>query len=224
METMHAAGRRNLPPVPRPSAERTGSTPEPAGPVLVAERPAPRTSSGIADADLAETGRFEPYVDDAETGRFEPIPAASPDTAADEPSDDGDRLRPPEGGSVTVVDPPAVAEDDLAQRFVARLRSAAVDFAEAAGAESAVVREAVPPARHRRSRCRVVLRYADGAETDLTFLGPVERPGRAALRAFDAEITRWLASGQRREAAWLVRDPDAADGIAVDVTAWSAAA
>ena len=47
---------------------------------------------------------------------------------------------------------------DDAQRFVTGLRSAATEFAAAAGAESAVVREAVPPARHRRSRCRVVLR------------------------------------------------------------------
>lgn len=115
------------------------------------------------------------------------------------------------------------AEPDAAQAFVARLRSAAADFAAAAGAESAVVREAVPPARHRRSRCRVVLRYADGAESDLTFLGAVGIPGRQARLGFDRQIQRWLGAGQLREASWLVADPDAPDGIAVDVSAWLAA-
>jgi hypothetical protein len=106
---------------------------------------------------------------------------------------------------------------DAAQRFVARLRAAAAEFAVAAGAESAVVREAVPPARHRRSRCRLVLRYADGAESDLTFVGP---PGRPAHTMFAAAIGRWLRTGQRRRAEWLVADPDAPGGLAVDVAAW----
>src|SRR3954465_5172828 len=59
-----------------------------------------------------------------------------------------------------------------AQAFVARLRTAAALFATAAGARTAVVRGAVPPARHRRSRCRIMLRFPDGGEVDLTFLGP----------------------------------------------------
>lgn len=113
--------------------------------------------------------------------------------------------------------------DDAAQAFVARLRAAAPEFATAAGAQSAVVREAVPPARHRRSRCRVVLRYADGAEEDLTFLGPAGHPRRAAEPTFHASIQRWLGAGQRREDGWIVPDDDAPDGIAVDVTAWLAA-
>lgn len=112
--------------------------------------------------------------------------------------------------------------EDSAQQFVARLRGAARDFAAAAGAESAVVPEAVPPARHRRARCRVVLRHADGRETDLTFLGPVDRPV-AEGPAFDAAIRGWLGAGQDRSGAWLVPDADAPDGVAVDLTAWLAA-
>jgi hypothetical protein len=112
---------------------------------------------------------------------------------------------------------------DPAQEFVARLRGAAPQFAAAAGAQSAVVREAVPPARHRRSRCRMVLRYADGNEADLTFLGPAGRPGRETHTGFDSSIQRWLGMGQQREAAWLVPDEDAPDGVAVDVSAWVAA-
>jgi hypothetical protein len=113
---------------------------------------------------------------------------------------------------------------DDAQRFVARLRGAATEFAAAAGAESAVVREAVPPARHRRSRCRVVLRAADGRETDVTFLGAVGRPSAGAQPEFDLDITRWLSTGQVRDAAWLVPDSDAADGVAVDLSAWRSVA
>ena len=154
METMHAAGRRTLPPVPRVSRART------------------------ADA--------------------EPAPGAPP-------------VAPP--------DPDA----DGAQRFVARLRAAAADFAAAAGADSAVVPEAVPPARHRRARCRVVLRYADDTEVDLTFLGPAGEPGSPSRHGFDRQIRRWLGAGQIRDDAWLVQDPDAPDGVAVDVSAWLAA-
>jgi hypothetical protein len=113
-------------------------------------------------------------------------------------------------------------QQDAAQQFVARLRSAAADFATAAGAESAVVREAVPPARHRRSRCRVVLRYPDGGESDMTFLGPVGAAGSHSQLDFDTGIKRWLGAGQGREGAWLVPDPDAPDGVAVDVSAWLA--
>ena len=113
------------------------------------------------------------------------------------------------------------ADVDPAQDFVSRLRGAAAEFAAAAGAQSAVVREAVPPARHRRSRCRVVLRYAAGNEADLTFLGPVGRPGPATHSGFDSSIQRWLGTGQQRADAWLVPDDDAPDGVAVDVTAWA---
>lgn len=112
--------------------------------------------------------------------------------------------------------------DDSGQAFVARLRAAAPEFAAAGGAQHAVVREAVPPARHRRARCRVVLRYADGNERDLTFLGPAGHPGAGADLRFDAAIRRWLAAGQQREGGWIVPDDDAPDGAAVDVTAWLA--
>ncbi|MGY1826835.1 MULTISPECIES: hypothetical protein [unclassified Blastococcus] len=152
METMHAAGRRTLPPVPRTAAE---------------------TSPPVVHLTMAAPAPLD-----------------------------------------------ALARLDEGQAFVARLRSAATAFADAAGAESAVVREVVPPARHRRSRCRVVFRYADGAETDLTLLGERRRSGTSAADGFDAEITRWLADGQRRDPAWLVADDEAPDGVAVDVTAW----
>ena len=112
---------------------------------------------------------------------------------------------------------------DAAQQFVARLRAAAADFAAAAGAESAVVPEAVPPARHRRARCRVVLRYADGGDVDLTFLGPTGEPGSPSRHGFDRQIRRWLGAGQLRNPAWVVPDPGSADGEAIDLTAWPAA-
>jgi hypothetical protein len=126
---------------------------------------------------------------------------------------------------LAVADEPELAleDDDPAQDFVSRLRAAAADFAAAAGADTAVVREAVPPARHRRSRCRVVLRYPDGGEADLTFLGAVGRPGTPAWQGFDQQIQRWLGTGQQRQAAWLVEDVEASDGVAVDVPAWLAA-
>jgi len=119
--------------------------------------------------------------------------------------------------------PASDGDDDPGQVFVARLRAAAPAFATAAGAQGAVVREAVPPARHRRSRCRVVLRYADGGESDLTFLGPAGRPGEDAQARFDTAIRRWLGAGQQRDDGWIVRDGDAPDGVAIDVTAWLAA-
>ena len=110
---------------------------------------------------------------------------------------------------------------DAAQEFVNRLRAAAPQFAAAAGAESAVVREVVPPARHRRERCRVVLRGADGGERDLTFLGTVSRQA-AARPAFETQIREWLAAAPLGEAAGLVPDDEAPDGQAVDLTAWTA--
>ena len=115
-----------------------------------------------------------------------------------------------------------VEAQDPAQQFVARLRSAAADFAGAAGAESAVVREAVPPARHRRARCRLVLRYADGDLADVTLLGPAGSPGRPSRHGFDRQILRWLGAGLVQDDAWLVDDPDAPEGVAVDLTAWVA--
>jgi hypothetical protein len=110
---------------------------------------------------------------------------------------------------------------DVAQDFVNRLRAAAPQFAIAAGAGSAVVREAVPPARHRRARCRVVLRHADGTERDLTFLGPVSRPAVMPDRTFEQQVQQWLAAGLEGEGEWLVADDEAPDGVAVDLTAWT---
>jgi hypothetical protein len=121
------------------------------------------------------------------------------------------------------VDDPQL-QQDAAQAFVARLRAAAVDFAAAAGARTAVVTEAVPPARHRRSRCRVVLRDVAGAETDVTFLGPAGSPGTVLRRAFDVQIQRWLAYGGPRDPRWLLADADSAGGVAVDLPAWAAGA
>ena len=119
---------------------------------------------------------------------------------------------------------PVTTGVDAGQQFVARLRAAAADFAAAAGAESALVREAVPPARHRRARCRVVLHYMDAALIDVTFLGPAGRPGAPSRDGFDRQIRRWLTAGQRREDAWLVADADAPGGLAIDLSAWVAAA
>ena len=112
---------------------------------------------------------------------------------------------------------------DAAQEFVTRLRASSSSLAAAAGAQTAVVREVVPPARHRRSRCRVVLRFAGGGEIDVTFLGPVSSAAAAAERAFDLQIRAWLTCELGREGSWLVADDEAPDGVAVDVTAWSAA-
>ena len=86
------------------------------------------------------------------------------------------------------------------------------------------MREAVPPARHRRARCRVVLRYADETEVRRDVPRPGRaRPARPSRHGFDRQIRRWLGDGQHREDAWLVADPEASDGLAVDVTAWVAA-
>jgi hypothetical protein len=189
METMHAAGRRNLPPVPRPSAEPSPAEEIPAErTVELRGQEAPERAAGAPPEEIV----LDEHVVDGLTLAL-----------ADEPEH-------------------ALDDEDPAQRFVSRLRAAATDFAAAAGAESAVVREAVPPARHRRSRCRVVLRYRGGDETDLTFLGSIGRPGTPAWQDFDLQIQRWLGTGQNREAAWLVEDPEAPDGVAVDVPAWLA--
>ena len=118
---------------------------------------------------------------------------------------------------------PQEARQAAAQEFVTGMRSGAARFAAAGGALSAVVAEVVPPARHRRSRCRLVLRSAGGEQSDITFLGPAGAPTLAAREWFDSEIRRWLATGQRREAPWLLTDPAAPGGQAVDVCAWAAA-
>lgn len=68
-----------------------------------------------------------------------------------------------------------------------------------------------------------MLRYASGAESDTTFLGPAGAPTPAASERFDGEIRRWLAEGRLREPARLVADPAVPDGAAVDVCAWAAA-
>ncbi|TFV63199.1 UNVERIFIED_ORG: hypothetical protein E4P37_15355 [Bacillus sp. AZ43] len=119
--------------------------------------------------------------------------------------------------------PPVPRSGDAAQEFVAAVRASAAAFAAAAGASTAVVREAVPPARHRRARCRVVLRAPDGAEADLTVLGAAGRADASAGRDFDRLIRRWLAAGRPRAAAWLVADPGVPGGAAVDLAAWSSA-
>ena len=191
METMHASGRRNLPPVPRPAAHAADA-------------------AGLP-GELADESPLEQTME---------LRRRAPESAADSATE---LTVDPE--LLAVADEPELAleDDDPAQDFVSRLRAAAADFAAAAGADTAVVREAVPPARHRRSRCRVVLRYPDGGEADLTFLGAVGRPGTPAWQGFDQQIQRWLGTGQQRQAAWLVEDVEASDGVAVDVPAWLAA-
>jgi hypothetical protein len=220
METMHAAGRRTLPPVPRSSAE-----------------PAPLARLDPA-AEESDTPT-ERFVVDLTTGEQRAVAATDPAEPSDETAEPTDRTPdevpdvPAPGAAVPAAvgfparrrpAAPGSRELDLAQQFVARLRAAGADFAEAAGARSAVVREAVPPARHRRARCRLVLRYADESEVDVTFLGSAGLPGSPSRHGFDRQIRRWLKAGQRREDAWLVTDPDAPDGLAVDLNAWLAAA
>ncbi len=108
------------------------------------------------------------------------------------------------------------------QIFVGKLRASARRFASAAGAESAIVREAVPPARHRRARCRVVLLYPAGREADVTFLGPASAIAgkEITMSQFDTAIELWLRAGQERSRRWLSPDEEAADGVAIDITAW----
>jgi hypothetical protein len=201
METMHAAGRRTLPPVPRAGSDR-GTT-----------QPTASPTDDVASLVDVPTQRFVVDFSTGEQRRVPPADAASPPRRV---------ARRRETSKKTSEAGPA-PEQDAAQVFVEGLRSAASDFAEAAGAESAVVREAVPPARHRRARCRVVLRYADDTELDVTFLGPTGSPGTPSRHGFDRQIRRWLGAGQQREATWLVPDEDASEGLAIDVSAWAAA-
>ncbi|WP_369141076.1 hypothetical protein [Modestobacter versicolor] len=108
------------------------------------------------------------------------------------------------------------------QIFVGKLRASARRFAAAAGAESAIVREAVPPARHRRARCRVVLLYPGGHEADVTFLGPASAIAgkEITMSQFDTAIELWLGAGQERSRRWLTPDEEASGGVAIDITAW----
>ena len=69
-----------------------------------------------------------------------------------------------------------------------------------------------------------MLRYAEGDESDLTFLGPASRPGAADGTPFDVAIHRWLGADPQPDEGWLVPDADAPDGVAIDVSAWLAAA
>ena len=288
METMHAAGRRRLPPVPRPAGDRSAS-----GQVAVAtdETDPDQFATQVIDtrqiaaelieaelAALTEDAAPEDVVEDAAEDddhvvdddaieatqqlQLHELVALIYDTDAEsedeadgeqveaeaetEPEDDTETSAEDEDESeaeaeteaeaepdvVAQVEPDVVAPEpptetpveaqDPAQQFVARLRSSAADFAGAAGAESAVVREAVPPARHRRARCRLVLRYADGDLADVTLLGPAGNPGRPSRHGFDRQILRWLGAGLVQDDAWLVDDPDAPEGVAVDLTAWVA--
>ena len=68
-----------------------------------------------------------------------------------------------------------------------------------------------------------MLRYPGGVQSDTTFLGPAGAPTLAAREWFDGQIRRWLAAGGCRDQVWLVADPAASDGEAVDICAWLAA-
>src|SRR3954462_11813392 len=108
----------------------------------------------------------------------------------------------PDSRSLPPVPRPREDEQLAAQPFVARLRSAAASFAAAAGAQSAVVREAVPPARHRRGRCRLVLRFAAGTEADVALPGPAGRAG--SITDLTGAIGDCLTAGRPLAPAWLV--------------------
>ena len=251
METMHAAGRRRLPPVPRPAGDRSApgqvavavatdetdpdqfatqviDTRQIAAELIEAELAAVAETAAAAaedDDELDATQQLQLHElvtliceDDDDETQGDDGAETSADTEPEVVAEVEDAPAAPE----TPVEMPVDAQDP-AQQFVARLRSSAADFAGAAGAESAVVREAVPPARHRRARCRLVLRYADGDLADVTLLGPAGSPGRPSRHGFDRQILRWLGAGLLQDDAWLVDDPDAPEGVAVDLTAWVAA-
>ena len=160
--------------------------------------PVPRPAAGEA-RDAGPRGAGHP------SRPVQPLPSAA------EPDADGPPKATPRRRA---------ADGDAGQRFVARLRSAAPAFARAAGAVSAVVREAVPPARHRRARCRVVLRQADGTELDLTFLGATAGRRGHLPADFDELIQEWLRAGHPKQPHWLLADRDSADGTAIDLSTW----
>jgi hypothetical protein len=227
METMHASGRRNLPPVPRPAGGAIQDSAVPDEPAVESPAESPLESPVESPAESTVESPAERTVELRRRNSEETTSGDAPvdDTVTAEPAIDLIPDLSVDPAVLAAADEPELAleDDDPAQDFVSRLRAAASEFAAAAGAASAVVREAVPPARHRRSRCRVVLRYPDGDEADLTFLGAVGRPGTPAWEGFDQQIQHWLGTGQQRQDAWLVEDPEAQDGIAVDVPAWLAA-
>ena len=243
METMHAAGRRRLPPVPRPGGDRSAAgvltvdEPSPVdSPELVVESTETTTPSATAasaddpasDTEVIDTRVISADLIEAELARLveQADPEAAPvEAVGDETTDTDDTTDAADTDDTPdPADPADAAEQDPAQEFVSRLRTAATDFAGAAGATSAIVREAVPPARHRRARCRLVLRHADGGEVDVTMLGPAGAPGRPSRHGFDRQILRWLGAGLPTDDAWMMADPDAPGGIAVDLTAWVATA
>jgi hypothetical protein len=122
--------------------------------------------------------------------RRPPVPATAPPA------------RPaPAAGAAPAVPVPVLPADapgeDPAQAFVSTLRAAASRFATAAGAATAVVAEAVPPARHRRARCRVLLLDGDGAQSAVTFVGAAGRPTAGSAVRFTGAVTGWLAGAAR---------------------------
>ena len=194
METMHAAGRRKLPPVPRPRPERAVARDVPAAEVDP-DGPVTDRSSSTSPRSSRTTAAPRPSASRSSSPDRRRTTGPTRRRLAD--ASDGTRAARPSRRSPE----PAASEPDAAQEFVARLRSAAADFAEAAGAASAVVREAVPPARHRRARCRVVLRYAD----DSRVRRDVPRPGRAhrgpvpaRLRPADPPLARFRTAPRGR--------------------------
>ena len=205
METIAAPSRRSLPPVPRPSADAKVEQRTPVQKTVALTLAAKDTAAQGPEQDAAGQEAPPAVAADEAAAQAGAAEAAAPHATVRLPRADHRR-----GGS---------HEQEPGQRFVARLRAAAPSFARAAQAESAVVPEAVPPARHRRSRCRVVLRHADGEQVDVTFLGPAAR-GQLPTR-FHEQIEEWLRSGQPRDPAWLRADPDAAGGHAIDLTAWN---
>jgi hypothetical protein len=239
METMHAAGRRRLPPVPRPAGDRSASgqvavaTPDELDPDQFTTQviDTRQIAAELIEAELAVLEKAAaPEDDDAleATQQLRPDELAAlladDDVVEDDAEGEADEAEADVAALPSRPSPETpVDEQDPAQQFVARLRSSTADFAAAAGAESAVVREAVPPARHRRARCRLVLRFADGDVVDMTLLGPAGAPGRPSRHGFDRQILRWLGAGLLHDDAWLVDDPDAPEGVAVDLTAWVSA-
>jgi hypothetical protein len=55
-----------------------------------------------------------------------------------------------------------------------------------------LVAEVVPPARHRRARCRLVLLTGDGGSVGHVFLGAAGRPSADASTALTAAVAGWL--------------------------------
>src|SRR3954469_5345548 len=220
METMHS-GRRSLPPVPGAGTERAEGRP----------------SLTEADADQSSADSpTERFLIDLTTGEQRPVGPTGATLLTAGSDDEADPGVPapgqdlPQAAAAEDAADPENPDPDPAQQFVAQLRAAAPGFAAAARARSAVGRVGgppppppPPPPRPRRARCRVVLRSPDSA-VDVTFLGPPVRPGSPGHLGFDRQIQRWFTAGQRREDAWLVADPDAPDGLAVDLSAWVAAA